>query len=232
MILQHVDTGELLMQAYADRAALCETLQTGWVASSSGLYACLAPSQLHYWQPAGCTSTMLTVFEQQLLPPAPLTSKHLTCPSCPSCPSCSLATFYSRSRKGRWCKGETSGNFIQVARMYQDCDRDSIIYLSDPIGPSCHTGARCAAVGHVGLQCMQGQQAWQQHGAVHAVVRRWACHHDAGMQLAVIHHMGLVCSAVCSHPPQPHCQICSLPACLPHHPHQDLLVQRGEAGGQ
>ena len=29
MMLQHVDTGELLMQAYADRAALCETLQTG-----------------------------------------------------------------------------------------------------------------------------------------------------------------------------------------------------------
>lgn len=55
---------------------------------------------------------------------------------------CRLATFYSRSRKGRWCKGETSGHFIHVEGVYVDCDRDSIIYLSDPIGPSCHTGAR------------------------------------------------------------------------------------------
>ena len=54
-----------------------------------------------------------------------------------------LATFYSRSRKGRWCKGETSGHFIHVKGVFVDCDRDFIIYLSDPIGPSCHTGARC-----------------------------------------------------------------------------------------
>lgn len=53
-----------------------------------------------------------------------------------------LATFYSRSRKGRWCKGETSGHFINVMRVFLDCDRDSIVYLSEPIGPACHTGAR------------------------------------------------------------------------------------------
>lgn len=53
-----------------------------------------------------------------------------------------LATFYSRSRKGRWCKGETSGNFIKVKSVYVDCDKDSIIFLSEPIGPACHTGAR------------------------------------------------------------------------------------------
>jgi phosphoribosyl-ATP pyrophosphohydrolase/phosphoribosyl-AMP cyclohydrolase len=50
-----------------------------------------------------------------------------------------LATFYSRSRKGRWCKGETSGNFIRVEGMYLDCDRDSVVYLGEPDGPSCHT---------------------------------------------------------------------------------------------
>ncbi|KAG2500698.1 hypothetical protein HYH03_001464 [Edaphochlamys debaryana] len=82
VIVQHVDTGEVLMQAFADRAALNETMQTG------------------------------------------------------------LATFYSRSRGGRWCKGETSGHFIQVLKVFTDCDRDSLIYLSDPIGPACHTGAR------------------------------------------------------------------------------------------
>lgn len=53
--VQNVDSGEIAMQAFADPAAISETLQTG------------------------------------------------------------LATFYSRSRKGRWCKGETSGNFIKVS---------------------------------------------------------------------------------------------------------------------
>lgn len=53
--------------------------------------------------------------------------------------SARLATFYSRSRGGRWCKGETSGHFINVQRVFLDCDRDSIIYLGDPIGPACHT---------------------------------------------------------------------------------------------
>jgi phosphoribosyl-ATP pyrophosphohydrolase/phosphoribosyl-AMP cyclohydrolase len=57
-----------------------------------------------------------------------------------------LATFYSRSRSERWCKGETSGNFIRVTQVFHDCDRDSIIYLGDPIGPTCHTGARWVAL--------------------------------------------------------------------------------------
>jgi phosphoribosyl-ATP pyrophosphohydrolase/phosphoribosyl-AMP cyclohydrolase len=52
-----------------------------------------------------------------------------------------LATFYSRSRKGRWCKGETSGHYIKVIDVFMDCDRDSIVYLSEPIGPACHTNA-------------------------------------------------------------------------------------------
>lgn len=59
--------------------------------------------------------------------------------------TCRLATFYSRSRSERWCKGETSGNFIKVTQVFHDCDRDSIIYLGDPIGPTCHTGARCGS---------------------------------------------------------------------------------------
>ncbi|EFJ49686.1 hypothetical protein VOLCADRAFT_59102 [Volvox carteri f. nagariensis] len=91
VIVQHIDTGEVLMQAFADRAAINETIQTG------------------------------------------------------------LATFYSRSRGGRWCKGETSGHFINVHKIYTDCDRDSIIYLSDPIGPACHTGASSGSlVAHQG----------------------------------------------------------------------------------
>ena len=50
-----------------------------------------------------------------------------------------LATFYSRSRMGRWCKGETSGHFIRVTGIFPDCDRDSLLYMGDPLGPACHT---------------------------------------------------------------------------------------------
>uniref|UniRef100_A0A0D9UZM1 G-patch domain-containing protein n=1 Tax=Leersia perrieri TaxID=77586 RepID=A0A0D9UZM1_9ORYZ len=51
------------------------------------------------------------------------------------------ATFYSRSRSSLWIKGETSMNFINVHDIFLDCDRDSIIYLGKPDGPTCHTGA-------------------------------------------------------------------------------------------
>ncbi|KDP41873.1 hypothetical protein JCGZ_26891 [Jatropha curcas] len=51
------------------------------------------------------------------------------------------ATFYSRSRSTLWIKGETSNNFINVHDIFLDCDRDSIIYLGKPDGPTCHTGS-------------------------------------------------------------------------------------------
>ncbi|KAF6153285.1 hypothetical protein GIB67_003475 [Kingdonia uniflora] len=51
------------------------------------------------------------------------------------------ATFYSRSRSSLWIKGETSTNFINIHDIFLDCDRDSIIYLGKPDGPTCHTGS-------------------------------------------------------------------------------------------
>ncbi|KAE9619483.1 hypothetical protein Lal_00012899 [Lupinus albus] len=51
------------------------------------------------------------------------------------------ATFYSRSRSSLWTKGETSNNFINVQDVFLDCDRDSLIYLGKPDGPTCHTGS-------------------------------------------------------------------------------------------
>ncbi|KAM4132254.1 hypothetical protein ACJW30_01G236500 [Castanea mollissima] len=51
------------------------------------------------------------------------------------------ATFYSRSRSMLWTKGETSNNFINIHDIFFDCDRDSIIYLGKPDGPTCHTGS-------------------------------------------------------------------------------------------
>jgi phosphoribosyl-ATP pyrophosphohydrolase/phosphoribosyl-AMP cyclohydrolase len=50
------------------------------------------------------------------------------------------ATFYSRSRKELWRKGGTSGNVMRVREIRLDCDGDSVLYLVDAEGPSCHTG--------------------------------------------------------------------------------------------
>lgn len=50
------------------------------------------------------------------------------------------AWFYSRSRKKLWNKGETSGNFLHVEKIYADCDTDTLLYLCRPEGPTCHTG--------------------------------------------------------------------------------------------
>ncbi|MEM7607785.1 MAG: bifunctional phosphoribosyl-AMP cyclohydrolase/phosphoribosyl-ATP diphosphatase HisIE [Myxococcota bacterium] len=52
------------------------------------------------------------------------------------------ATFWSRSRSSLWTKGETSGNMLHVKSVWLDCDGDAVIYLVEPTGPSCHTGAQ------------------------------------------------------------------------------------------
>ena len=52
-----------------------------------------------------------------------------------------LAHFFSRSRGELWLKGETSGNTLTVRSVWVDCDGDTLIYMVDPAGPSCHTGA-------------------------------------------------------------------------------------------
>ncbi len=49
-------------------------------------------------------------------------------------------TFYSRSRQKLWVKGETSGNFIDVKKIYYDCDGDCILVMGNPHGPTCHKG--------------------------------------------------------------------------------------------
>ena len=49
-------------------------------------------------------------------------------------------TFYSRSRKKLWTKGETSGHFLTVRKMFPDCDHDTLLIQVDPIGPTCHRG--------------------------------------------------------------------------------------------
>lgn len=82
VIVQSVDTNEVLMQAFADRKAIELTFLTGF------------------------------------------------------------AHYFSRSRKGIWKKGETSGNTQSVVKVLVDCDNDCVIYIVNQKGNACHTGAR------------------------------------------------------------------------------------------
>lgn len=48
------------------------------------------------------------------------------------------ATFFSRSRGGRWRKGETSGDRLFVRQIIADCDGDALVVKVRPVGNACH----------------------------------------------------------------------------------------------
>jgi len=48
-------------------------------------------------------------------------------------------TFWSRTKKRLWQKGETSGNYLEYVSLQQDCDNDSLLIKAIPHGPVCHT---------------------------------------------------------------------------------------------
>jgi len=50
-------------------------------------------------------------------------------------------TFFSRSRKRLWTKGEESSNFLHLKEISSDCDNDTLLIKAIPAGPVCHTGA-------------------------------------------------------------------------------------------
>jgi phosphoribosyl-AMP cyclohydrolase len=52
-------------------------------------------------------------------------------------------TYWSRSRKKMWEKGESSGNVQEVKKIYTDCDHDVLLVKIEQIGnAACHTGKR------------------------------------------------------------------------------------------
>ncbi|MEY3450638.1 MAG: hypothetical protein RL711_463 [Bacteroidota bacterium] len=50
-------------------------------------------------------------------------------------------TFFSRTKGRLWTKGETSNHFLIVKEHFLDCDRDTLLFKVEPMGPTCHTGA-------------------------------------------------------------------------------------------
>lgn len=51
-----------------------------------------------------------------------------------------IVTFFSRSKNRLWTKGETSGNFLKVISIKEDCDQDALLIKVIPNGPTCHNG--------------------------------------------------------------------------------------------
>lgn len=51
-------------------------------------------------------------------------------------------TFFSRSKKRLWTKGEESGNFLHVVSIKEDCDQDTLLIKVNPLGATCHNGTR------------------------------------------------------------------------------------------
>ncbi|WP_269791627.1 bifunctional phosphoribosyl-AMP cyclohydrolase/phosphoribosyl-ATP diphosphatase HisIE [Stenotrophomonas sp. Iso1] len=50
-------------------------------------------------------------------------------------------TFFSRTKKRLWTKGETSGNHLELVDIGVDCDADTLLVTAIPHGPTCHTGS-------------------------------------------------------------------------------------------
>jgi phosphoribosyl-AMP cyclohydrolase / phosphoribosyl-ATP pyrophosphohydrolase len=53
---------------------------------------------------------------------------------------CGRVTFFSRSRKRLWEKGEQSGHTLHLEDVRVDCDGDAVLVRTHPVGPTCHTG--------------------------------------------------------------------------------------------
>ena len=52
-----------------------------------------------------------------------------------------LVTFYSRTKRRLWTKGEESKNYLHLVDIKSDCDNDTLLIRANPDGPVCHTGS-------------------------------------------------------------------------------------------
>ncbi|MEM9075184.1 MAG: bifunctional phosphoribosyl-AMP cyclohydrolase/phosphoribosyl-ATP diphosphatase HisIE [Myxococcota bacterium] len=69
------------------------------------------------------------------------------------------AHFWSRSRQKLWRKGESSGNVLKVHEVWADCDGDALVYLVEPAGPTCHTGAESCFWRRLDASAPDGERA-------------------------------------------------------------------------
>ena len=67
-----------------------------------------------------------------------------------------------------WCGLLPLEPFLQILSMYMDCDRDSLVYLAEPIGPACHTNASTCFFTKLDVGSGGMQQAGDHHSREHA----------------------------------------------------------------
>lgn len=67
-------------------------------------------------------------------------------------------TFWSRSRRAYWRKGDTSGHAQYVRSVAIDCDRDTLLVQVDQVGAACHTGARSCFLAGGELEAVRGER--------------------------------------------------------------------------
>ncbi len=60
-------------------------------------------------------------------------------------------TFWSRTKKRLWTKGEESRHYLNLKAITTDCDSDCLLIAADPIGPTCHLGNTSCFDGHLPL---------------------------------------------------------------------------------
>ena len=77
-------------------------------------------------------------------------------------------TFWSRSRKEYWRKGDTSGHAQYVKAASIDCDGDALLVQVDQVGAACHTGARTCFVAGGDLGAVVGDRDPQDDSAQYA----------------------------------------------------------------
>ena len=68
-------------------------------------------------------------------------------------------TFWSRSRRQYWRKGDTSGHVQWVKRVSLDCDGDALLVEVDQVGAACHTGARSCFEAGGDLHALVGEES-------------------------------------------------------------------------
>jgi len=79
--------------------------------------------------------------------------------------------FWSRSRNALWHKGETSGNFQDVAGIRYDCDADALLVSVRQEGNACHTGAHSCFFNTLGDSSTAGESFGEVIGALAGVIR-------------------------------------------------------------
>ena len=95
-----------------------------------------APDELD-WQKGG---GLLPVIVQHAVTGAVLMLGYMNREAYAATLATAQATFYSRSRRQLWRKGETSGNTLAVSAIRADCDADTLLLSAQPAGPTCHRG--------------------------------------------------------------------------------------------